>query len=110
MSSGFTGYKGSSIATPGSVQSLRMTGGTDGPPPSVESPASVTPSPLPTPRTPHSQPASVNHHGMYIYWYWLFLNILDLLSKIQYVFIGGKSLKVKYGCDFSGIKCNDTCS
>ncbi|RXG73010.1 Mediator of RNA polymerase II transcription subunit 13 [Armadillidium vulgare] len=62
LSSGFTGYKGSSIATPGSVQSLRMAGGADGPPPSVESPASVTPSPLPTPRTPHSQPASVNHH------------------------------------------------
>lgn len=56
---GFSGYKSGGVATPGSVPSLRCTGVTDGPPPSVESPASVTPSPLPT---PHSQPSSVPHH------------------------------------------------
>ncbi|XP_066986645.1 mediator of RNA polymerase II transcription subunit 13 isoform X2 [Macrobrachium rosenbergii] len=56
---GFAGYKSGGVATPGSVPSLRCTGVTDGPPPSVESPASVTPSPLPT---PHSQPSSVPHH------------------------------------------------
>ena len=58
--SSFPGYKGS-IATPGSVPSLRMTNSGDGPPPSVESPASITPSPLP----PHSQPSSVPNHGSY---------------------------------------------
>ncbi|CAL4061099.1 unnamed protein product [Meganyctiphanes norvegica] len=55
----FSGYKGGGIPTPGSVPSLRLHGVADGPPASVESATSVTPSPLPT---PHSQPASVPHH------------------------------------------------
>nr|XP_045597034.1 mediator of RNA polymerase II transcription subunit 13-like isoform X2 [Procambarus clarkii] len=58
-SGGFGGYKGGGVTTPGSVPSLRLTGIADGPPPSVDSPASITPSPLPT---PHSQPSSVPHH------------------------------------------------
>lgn len=58
---GFGGYKSGGVTTPGSVPSLRLTGVSDGPPPSVDSPASITPSPLPT---PHSQPSSVPHHGM----------------------------------------------
>ncbi|KAK8721383.1 hypothetical protein OTU49_012808 [Cherax quadricarinatus] len=58
-SGGFSGYKSGGVATPGSVPSLRLTGVADGPPPSVDSPASITPSPLPT---PHSQPPSVPHH------------------------------------------------
>lgn len=57
---GFGGYKSGGVTTPGSVPSLRLTGVSDGPPPSVDSPASITPSPLPT---PHSQPSSVPHHG-----------------------------------------------
>ncbi|XP_050718287.1 mediator of RNA polymerase II transcription subunit 13-like isoform X1 [Eriocheir sinensis] len=56
---GFGGYKSGGVTTPGSVPSLRLTGVNDGPPPSVDSPASITPSPLPT---PHSQPSSVPHH------------------------------------------------
>lgn len=61
-SGSFSGYKGSSgVATPGSVH-RGTNAGVDCPPASVESPASVTPSPLPTPRTPHSQPTSVNQH------------------------------------------------
>lgn len=56
----FGGYKSGGVTTPGSVPSLRLTGVADGPPPSVESPASAIPSPLPTP-----QPASVPHHGKF---------------------------------------------
>ena len=67
-SSGGPLYKGGSgVATPGSVPSVRANGGggsgglADGPPASVESQASITPSPLPT---PHSHPPSVTpHHG-----------------------------------------------
>ncbi|KAG7169044.1 Mediator of RNA polymerase II transcription subunit 13-like [Homarus americanus] len=58
-SGGFGGYKSGGVTTPGSVPSLRLTGVADGHPPSVDSPASITPSPLPT---PHSQPSSVPHH------------------------------------------------
>ncbi|XP_047739393.1 mediator of RNA polymerase II transcription subunit 13-like isoform X2 [Hyalella azteca] len=68
-SSSSTLYKGGcGVTTPGSVPSLRTGGGgggggggvlTDGPPASVESQASITPSPLPT---PHSHPPSVTPH------------------------------------------------
>uniref|UniRef100_A0A6A7FQQ3 Mediator of RNA polymerase II transcription subunit 13 n=4 Tax=Hirondellea gigas TaxID=1518452 RepID=A0A6A7FQQ3_9CRUS len=67
-SSNSTLYKGGcGVATPGSVPSLRTNGGgsggagglADGPPASVESQASITPSPLPT---PHSHPPSLTPH------------------------------------------------